>query len=81
MLEKCENCGNQYDKSFKVIMHDREYIFDCFECAINSLAPFCEHCDSRIIGHGVEAFNKMYCCGHCAKEDNHPEIVDRISAQ
>jgi hypothetical protein len=29
------------------------YTFDCFECAIQALAPTCAHCQSRVIGHGV----------------------------
>jgi hypothetical protein len=24
------------------------------------------HCKCRIIGHGVEAKGKMFCCEHCA---------------
>ncbi|MGE0634023.1 MAG: hypothetical protein AB7O96_16535 [Pseudobdellovibrionaceae bacterium] len=79
MLQKCENCGNQYDKAFKVIMQEKEYTFDCFECAINSLAPYCHHCDSRIIGHGVEAYNRVYCCVHCAKAENEKGLIDRVS--
>ena len=38
--------------------------FDSFECAINAMAPRCAHCDCRVIGHGVEAAGKIYCCAH-----------------
>ncbi len=66
-MDKCKNCGNEYDKSFQVMMNGAEYNFDSFECAINLLAPKCAHCNTRIIGHGVESESKMYCCSHCAK--------------
>lgn len=64
---KCENCGNHYGKAFSITMQGKEHIFDSFECAINILAPHCAHCDTRIIGHGVEQKGKMYCCNHCAE--------------
>jgi hypothetical protein len=31
------------------------------------LAPTCAHCQCRIVGHGVEANGRMYCCMHCAE--------------
>lgn len=67
MNSTCENCGNTYDKSFQILMGNREYSFDCFECAINMLAPKCTHCQTKIIGHGVEKDERFYCCAHCAK--------------
>ena len=47
----CSQCGNDYDKSFTVTMDDQDYTFDCFECAIQELAPTCAHCGCRVIGH------------------------------
>jgi hypothetical protein len=38
------------------------HVFDSFECAIHKMAPVCEHCGCRIIGHGVEAEGHFYCC-------------------
>jgi hypothetical protein len=35
----CEHCGNDYDKSFQVVMNGRTHNFDSFECAIHALAP------------------------------------------
>jgi hypothetical protein len=78
-METCENCGNQYDKAFKVLMNNKEHVFDSFECAINALAPRCDNCHSRIIGHGVEIHNRLFCCAHCAKAANENGVVDRIS--
>jgi len=63
----CEVCGNSYDKAFQVRMPAGDsHTFDSFECAIQKLAPSCAHCKCRIIGHGLEANGKMYCCEHCA---------------
>jgi hypothetical protein len=37
-MATCEQCGNDYDKSFAVTMGGRTMIFDSFECAIQALA-------------------------------------------
>ena len=50
----CDNCGNDYDKAFQVVMGGQSHTFDSFECAIQALAPACHHCNTRIIGHGLE---------------------------
>ena len=52
-MEKCDGCGNEYDKSFQLIAVGKTYTFDSFECAIHALAPICAHCSVRIIGHGA----------------------------
>jgi hypothetical protein len=62
----CEVCGNDYDKSMQVTLGESTHVFDSFECAIHALAPTCDHCGCRIIGHGVEADGSMFCCAHCA---------------
>jgi len=78
-MARCEQCGNDYDKSFQVLLAgDKAHVFDSFECAIQALAPRCAHCDRRIIGHGVEARGVIFCCGHCAEQEGVPEIVDRV---
>jgi hypothetical protein len=41
--------------------------FDSFECAIQKMAPVCVHCRCRIIGHGVEHGDRIFCCAHCAE--------------
>ena len=50
----CETCGNDYDKTFKVVMAGKEHTFDSFECAVHALAPKCKNCGCRILGHGLE---------------------------
>ena len=73
----CETCGNDYDKSFQVMMNGQPHTFDSFECAIQRLAPLCEHCNCRIIGHGVEADGRMFCCAHCADASGISAVKDR----
>lgn len=77
-MEKCATCGNSYDKTFEVILSGDRYVFDSFECAIQKLAPRCTKCDTRIIGHGVEAKGAIYCCAHCAEKSGQPDLKDRL---
>lgn len=76
-MAKCDTCGNEYDKSFTVQRGGQSGTFDSFECAIHAMAPQCSHCGCRIIGHGVEADNDMFCCANCARMTGETEIVDR----
>jgi hypothetical protein len=66
LMARCDVCGNDYDKTMKISLQGRTATFDCFECAIHAMAPTCEHCACRIIGHGVEANGRLFCCAHCA---------------
>jgi hypothetical protein len=66
-MNKCETCGNTYEKAFQVTMAGTAHTFDSFECAIHKLAPLCSHCQCRIVGHGVESNGRMYCCEHCSR--------------
>jgi hypothetical protein len=63
----CACCGNEYKKTFRVIFANKRYTFDCFECVIQHLAPICQHCGCKVIGHGVEANDSIFCCNHCLK--------------
>ncbi len=64
----CDVCGNDYDKPLEIRQKGRTGMFDCFECAIHAMAPTCEHCGCRIIGHGVEGQGRIFCCAHCAQQ-------------
>lgn len=66
-MAKCVVCGNEYDKAFQIVMRDKTFTFDSFECAIYALAPTCSHCGCRVIGHGVEQDGNIFCCQHCAQ--------------
>jgi hypothetical protein len=76
-MARCDTCGNEYDKAFQVSKAGRMHTFDSFECAIQLLAPTCEHCGCRIVGHGVEANGSMYCCAHCASQQGVTALQDR----
>ena len=66
-MATCEVCGNDYDLSFEVIAAGASHTFDSFECAIHALAPVCEHCGCKVIGHGTQVGDRMFCCAHCAQ--------------
>lgn len=79
-MAKCDFCGNDYDKAFKVTQGGTAMTFDSFECAIAAMAPHCDHCDCRIIGHGLEAGDgRMFCCAHCAKQAGVAALKDRTA--
>jgi hypothetical protein len=67
-MRQCEVCGNHYAKAFEVIINNQSHIFDSLECAAFKVAPQCAHCQCRILGHGVEVNDVIYCCAHCAKQ-------------
>jgi hypothetical protein len=73
----CEVCGNDYDKAMEVTRDGQTRVFDSFECAIHALAPACDHCGCRIVGHGVEASGRIYCCAHCAAAEGVEGLKDR----
>jgi len=77
-MGRCEVCGNEYDKAFEVIAAGVPHTFDCFECAAYALAPICENCGVRVVGHGVEVDGSIYCCAHCARAAGHDTLVDRV---
>lgn len=66
-MSKCEVCGNHYESDLRIVKDGREHVFDCFECAIHALAPPCQACGCRIIGHGVQHGADIYCSAHCAR--------------
>ena len=73
----CDSCGNDYDKAFTVTHAVETRTFDSFECAINVMAPTCQVCSTRIVGHGVEADGRIFCCAHCAELGGVQALQDR----
>ena len=67
-MAECEACGNDYDKAFEVVMDGRSHVYDCFECAVHELAPVCQQCGVKIVGHGRETGGLFFCCDHCARK-------------
>ena len=76
-MARCETCGNEYDKSFEVVVAGVSHSFDSFECAIEALAPRCGRCGCRVMGHGVESAGRVYCCAHCASAAGVAGLRDR----
>jgi hypothetical protein len=76
----CEVCGNDYDKSIEIVRDGNKHVFDSFECAIHALAPRCEHCGIAVIGHGLEADGRVFCCAHCASAEGVESMTDRADA-
>ena len=81
-MATCEVCGNDYDKSFEVVAAGERHVFDSFECAVHRMAPVCEHCGCKVIGHGTEVDARFFCCAHCAREAaGTSEIRDRADTR
>ncbi len=80
-MPRCDLCGNDYDKAFTVTRGGETRTFDSFECAISMMAPQCAHCKCRIIGHGVEASGRFYCCAHCASMAGVAGLRDRADSR
>ncbi|MCU1378614.1 MAG: hypothetical protein JWN29_1597, partial [Acidimicrobiales bacterium] len=52
---------------------------DSFECAVHRMAPICEHCDCKVLGHGTEVDGHFYCCAHCARvASGSDRVADRV---
>jgi hypothetical protein len=77
MMARCEVCGNEYYLSFEVIAAGNRHVFDSFECAIHKLAPVCAHCGVKVIGHGVEGKNEIFCCANCARQAGVQGVADQ----
>lgn len=75
---KCEVCGNDYDRALTISIGEQSHVFDCFECAVEKLAPRCGTCGTRVIGHGLQAGADIYCCATCARAGGVEGFVDRL---
>ncbi len=73
----CDTCGNEYDKTFTITRGDETGTFDSFECAVHAMAATCAHCGCRILGHGVEVGDAIYCCASCARHTGSQDVADR----
>ncbi|WDT94199.1 hypothetical protein JDY09_02800 [Thermoleophilum album] len=79
-MGRCEVCGNDYERTMEIVVASERHTFDCFECAIHALAPRCEHCGCRVIGHGVEAGEMIFCCAACAQQEGIRGLRDHVEA-
>lgn len=78
-MATCEVCGNDYDKPIIIESAGVRHTFDSFECAIQAVAPRCEHCQCKVIGHGVEIGGRFFCCANCARQAGIFEVSDRAA--
>ena len=76
-MARCEVCGNDYDGAMQVTQAGETHVFDSFECATHALAPVCEHCGVKVVGHGVQADGAFFCCAHCARMAGKEGVQDR----
>ncbi|WP_354643122.1 Prokaryotic metallothionein [Kitasatospora camelliae] len=79
----CVVCKNDYWLSFEIrTITGDTYTFDSFECAMEKLAPRCEQCQVRIVGHGVEVAGSFFCCANCARANSElgAQIRDAVGA-
>ena len=68
-MHVCDTCGNDYDRAFTVTLASGETLtFDSIECAAHRIAPSCAHCGVRVLGHGLEDGERVFCCDHCAEQ-------------
>jgi hypothetical protein len=73
----CEVCGNDYDHTIEITLDGEGHTFDSFECAIHALAPTCAHCGCRVIGHGIQSGDTIFCCASCASKEGVAGVRDR----
>ncbi|MGH7440865.1 MAG: hypothetical protein ACRENE_34745 [Polyangiaceae bacterium] len=78
-MARCDVCGNDYDKTFEVHQAGRSYTFDSLECAAQRISPVCAGCGCRVLGHGVEQDDRIFCCAHCARSSGKPDVRDRAA--
>ena len=76
-MATCEVCGNDYDKALEVVAAGQRHVFDSFECAIHAIAPVCEHCGCKVVGHGTEVKGRFFCCATCARTSTGAKVADR----
>lgn len=67
-MQRCEQCGMESRWTFAISMDGTTHTFDSFECALFAMAPACNHCGCRILGHPALVDDELYCCTHCAEQ-------------
>ncbi|MFE7778761.1 hypothetical protein ACFU5O_33780 [Streptomyces sp. NPDC057445] len=72
----CEVCHNDYELAFEVHAAGAVHVFDSIECVAQKMAPICDNCQCRILGHGLQADGHFFCCAHCARQRGATQLVD-----
>jgi hypothetical protein len=67
-MRSCKKCGHAASTPVLVGIGDGpEYTFDCFECAIDTLAPRCPECGSVYLDRAVTFGGAQFCSKACAQ--------------
>jgi hypothetical protein len=76
-MAKYKVCGNEYEQGIRADGAGTRRTFDSFECAVHAIAPICEHCRCRVIGHGIEVGGHFFCRAYCARAATSADVRDR----
>jgi len=78
----CDACGNDYARAFQIVTSDgKRHVADSLECAAHLIAPTCAHCACRILGHGIDTPEGIYCCASCARHSGEQRAVDNTATK
>lgn len=74
IMPACATCGFDTNEPLSIRYHAISAEYCCFECAITPLAPICQHCRCKVIGHGAYGpKGEIFCCHYC--RDNFQETT------
>ncbi|OFZ16494.1 MAG: hypothetical protein A2Z20_03680 [Bdellovibrionales bacterium RBG_16_40_8] len=81
-MRRCGVCGNVYENLIEIKLKGDpiSHWYDCFECAVHSLAPACTKCGVKVLGHGVQIGEKLFCSAHCARAKGYKSAVNHVVA-
>jgi hypothetical protein len=64
-MARCEFCGNDYGKAFQVQMPGRFIHIQSLRVRhLDACANVRSHCGGQMIGHSVEAGDRILCCAN-----------------
>lgn len=67
-VRSCRKCGQAAEIPVTVQVGDgSEYTFDCFDCAVETLAPRCPECGRVYSGRPVAFGEHRFCSSRCAE--------------
>lgn len=68
LMKSCKKCGQPAQTPVTVrVGAGPQYTFDCFDCAIETLAPRCPECGRSYTGHPVTLGEQRFCSTACAQ--------------
>jgi phage terminase large subunit GpA-like protein len=67
-MSRCEVCGKEFTKPVTVEWNGEQKTVDSFECAVQALAPRCEHCGQPVMNQSIQDDAPFYCCSVCEQK-------------